>query len=97
MISRDVLKVSNLTSYPLHGSESRKLSIQYSLKSIGTCRIRHSDEDDTACLVIDGKMGSSPSCGMIRCPFFHYLWWLITALSLRELYHGTIKFALFDA
>lgn len=29
---------------------------QYTLKSIGTCRIRHSEEDDTACLVIDGKL-----------------------------------------
>ncbi len=27
---------------------------QYSLKSIGTCRIKHSEEDDSACLITDG-------------------------------------------
>ena len=28
---------------------------QYSLNSVGTCRIQHSEEENTVCLVIDGK------------------------------------------
>lgn len=42
---------------------------QYSLKSIGTCQIRHSDEDDTACLVIDGKLVSIYDFGLALIGF----------------------------
>lgn len=42
---------------------------QYSLKNTGTCRIRHNDEDDTACLVIDGKTVSIYEFGLALTGF----------------------------
>jgi hypothetical protein len=42
---------------------------QYTLKSIGTCQIRYSDEDDTVCLVIDGKLVSIQEFGLALTGF----------------------------
>jgi len=42
---------------------------QYSLKNTGTCRIGHSEEDDAACLVIDGKHISIHDFGRVLTAF----------------------------